>query len=209
VIKFDVKHKLSGEVLFTAEIDCKEEETTSVKLGLAVKWGVENSANLSSADLSFADLRSANLRSANLRSADLRFADLRSANLSSADLRSADLRSADLRSADLSSADLRSANLRSANLRSADLSSADLRSANLRFANLRSVNLLVLQTDVYMCYIQKGYIRIGCEHHTVKEWWGFKEDEIESMDGEALTWWKTWKPIIKKMHKNFNWKEDK
>jgi hypothetical protein len=124
---FPVHHRFSGEVLFTANIDCPPDAPPSLKLGLAVKWGVANKANLRWADLSWADLRSADLSSADLRWANLRWADLSWADLSSADLRSADLRSADLRWADLRWADLRWADLRSADLRSADLSSADLR----------------------------------------------------------------------------------
>ena len=104
-MKIEIKHKLSGVILFSAETD-------SVKMAvfLAIK---------TKADLSYADLSSANLSSA----------DLRYANLSYASLSSADLSSADLRYADLSSADLSYANLRSANL-----SSADLRYANLSYA---------------------------------------------------------------------------
>jgi uncharacterized protein YjbI with pentapeptide repeats len=91
-MKFEIKHKISGSVLFSLE-------TESMKLCI-------EAAIKSSTDLSFADLRSANLRSANLRSADLSSADLRSADLSYANLRYADLSSANLRYADLSSANL-------------------------------------------------------------------------------------------------------
>jgi uncharacterized protein YjbI with pentapeptide repeats len=140
-MKFNVLDRFTGEVKFTAEIECDDSATPSLKLGLAVKWAIKEKADLSSANLSSADLRSADLSSADLRSADLSSADLRYADLSSADLSSADLRSADLRSADLRSADLRSADLRSADLRSADLRSADLRSADLSSADLSSADL--------------------------------------------------------------------
>jgi len=89
MIKFDVLSRFTDKVKFTAEIECGEDTTRSVNLGLAVKWGVENNANL----------RSANLRNANLRNADLRNADLRNANLRNADMWNADLRNADLRNA--------------------------------------------------------------------------------------------------------------
>ncbi len=126
-MKFDILNRISGEVQFTAEIDCDDSALPSVKLGLAVRVAVKEKA----------DLRSANLRSADLRSADLRSADLRSANLYGANLYGADLRSANLYGADL-----RSANLRSADLRSADLRSADLRSANLYGADLYGADLI-------------------------------------------------------------------
>ncbi|MBB3521092.1 pentapeptide repeat-containing protein [Rhizobium sp. BK456] len=137
-MKFDVLDRYTGEVKFTADIECKEDALPSLKLGLAVKWAIKGKADLRSANLRSADLSSANLRSANLRSADLSSANLSSANLSYADLSSANLSYANLRSADLRSADLRSANLRSADLRSANLRSADLSYADLRSADLRS-----------------------------------------------------------------------
>ena len=101
-MKIEIKHRLTGSVLFEIEIG---------SLKLAVEAAVKSSADLRYADLRSADLRSANLYSANLRYANLRSADLRSANLYSADLRYANLRSADLRSADLRFANLRFANL--------------------------------------------------------------------------------------------------
>ncbi len=101
-MKFEIKHKLSGAMLFECDV---------ASWKLAIELAISKNADLSYADLSYADLSYANLSSANLRYADLS---------------SADLSSADLRSADLSSANFRYANLRYANLRYADLSSADL-----------------------------------------------------------------------------------
>ena len=105
-MKYKVKNRWTGEVQFNAEIECKKDELESVKLGLSIKWAIENRA-----DLRGADLRGANLSRANLRGADLRGADLRGANLSYADLSDANLRGADLRGANLSYADLSDANL--------------------------------------------------------------------------------------------------
>ena len=61
MIKFDVVDRWSGDVKFTAEIDCGEYVPRSVKLGLAVKWAVENYANLWNTDLRNANLSDANL----------------------------------------------------------------------------------------------------------------------------------------------------
>jgi hypothetical protein len=215
-MKFDIISRWTGEVRFTAEIDCADDAPRSIKTGLAVKWAIKNGANLSSANLRYANLRYANLRYANLRSADLRSADLssanlssanlssadlRSANLSSANLRSADLSSANLSSADLRSADLRYANLRSADLSSANLSSADLRSANLRYANLRSANLLCFGNMAEIRTMQIGRwrigytateLQIGCQRHAIEKWakWdtaaGCKW--VSSMDKAAPEW---------------------
>lgn len=71
MIKFDVLNRFTGSVQFTAEIDCDESESRSVKLGLAVKWAVKNRANLYGANLCEANLCEANLTGANLTGANL------------------------------------------------------------------------------------------------------------------------------------------
>jgi hypothetical protein len=90
-MKFEIKHRWTGTVIFTAEIEADGDTAISVKLGLAVRAALK-----AKADLRGADLRDANLRDADLRDADLRDADLRDANLSGADLRGADLSGANL-----------------------------------------------------------------------------------------------------------------
>jgi hypothetical protein len=76
MIKFEIKNRCSGAAQFTAEIDCAEDALRSVKIGLAVKWGVKSMADLSGANLRGADLSGADLRGADLSGADLRGADL-------------------------------------------------------------------------------------------------------------------------------------
>ena len=121
MINFDIKNRFSGDIQFTAEIDCEESEKLSVKLRLAVNWAIKNKCDLSRASLSRADLSGADLRWADLRWADLSWANLSWANLSGADLSGADLRWADLSWANLSGADLSGADLRWASLSRADL----------------------------------------------------------------------------------------
>jgi len=77
-MKFEIKSRWSGKVLFSAE-------TKSLKL--AVEMAVGKKANLWGADLREADLSGANLWGADLSGADLRGANLRGANLGGADLR--------------------------------------------------------------------------------------------------------------------------
>ena len=151
MIKFNVLNRWSGEVQFTAEIKCDYRVRRGIKLGLAVRWALSNSANLRGANLCGADLCGANLRGAdlcgadlcgaNLRGADLCGANLRGADLCGADLCDADLCDADLYNANLRGADLRGANLRGANLCGADLCYADLCYADLCDADLRGANL--------------------------------------------------------------------
>jgi hypothetical protein len=113
-MQFEIRNRWSGDVQFTAEIDCAADAPLPVKVGLAVRWAVTAKANLSEANLRGANLRGADLSEAELRGANLRGADLSGANLSEADLSGADLSEANLSEADLSGANLRGANLRGA-----------------------------------------------------------------------------------------------
>ena len=165
-MKFEIKHRYSGELLFSIETDTWR---------LAVEAAIKQKANLRYANLSYANLRCANLRyadlsSADLSSANLRYANLRYANLSSADLRCANLRYADLSSANLSSANLSWANLSWANLRCADLSSANLRSADLRCADLSSANLLIFQYQGHQAIYAGERLTIGFHDKPLAEW---------------------------------------
>jgi len=145
-MKFDIKSRFSGAVQFSADIECDESESYSVKLGLAVRWAFKTGANLRGANLRGANLEGANLRGAylegaNLRGANLEGANLRGANLEGANLEGANLEGANLRGAYLRGANLRGANLRGANLEGAYLEGAYLEGAYLEGANLRGANL--------------------------------------------------------------------
>lgn len=59
MIKFDVTNRFSGAVQFTAEIDCDEGASVSIKLGLAVQWAIKARANLAGAYLADAYLAGA------------------------------------------------------------------------------------------------------------------------------------------------------
>ena len=98
--KFEVKNRWTGDVQFVAEISVTPDMAPSIKLGLAVRWGKKNGADLRGADLSGADLSGAYLSGANLSYANLRGADLSGADLRGADLRGADLSYANLRGAE-------------------------------------------------------------------------------------------------------------
>ncbi len=115
-IKFDIKNRWTGAVVFTADIEASGHTGMSIKLGLAVRSAVRVKADLSGADLSGAYLSGADLRGADLSGADLSGADLRGADLSGAYLSGADLSGAYLRGAYLSGADLRGADLSGAYL---------------------------------------------------------------------------------------------
>lgn len=159
-------------------------------------------ADLSHMNLQGFDLHCANLFRANLRGADFRGADLRGADLPWADFREADLRGAYLHGAGFIMANLRGADFRGADFSGADLRGADLRGADLRGANLHKVDIVIIQTDSpWHVMIDRKYIRIGCQLYEAEQWLSFTDDEIASMDNDALRWWRNWKPLIMLTHK--------
>jgi len=150
----------------------------------------------------------ANLRSVDLRSVDLSGANLSDANLSSVDLRGANLSDANLSDANLSDANLSSVDLSGANLSYANLSGANLRGANLSYANLRGAasiwgaignmsEVKSIQCDYWPVTYTAERMQIGCQFHTIEDWWNFGDSEISRMDSNASSWWKIWKPILK------------
>ena len=55
-IKFDILNRFSGNVQFTAEIECAPDAPTSIKIGLSVRWAVKHGARLVGARLDGARL---------------------------------------------------------------------------------------------------------------------------------------------------------
>ena len=111
-----------------------------------------------------------------------------------ADLRSAYLRSANLRSADLSGAYLSGANLGNANLSGANLRSADLRDCAGNRSQIKSLFI----SDIYPITYTYEYLQIGCERHSISEWWDFGNEIIAGMGGKkALKFWGANKDFIK------------
>lgn len=90
-MKYDIHHRWTGNVIVTAEIDCDESASASVKLGLAVRWAVKVRANLWGAYLAGAYLADADLTDANLVDACLAGACLADACLAGACLADANL----------------------------------------------------------------------------------------------------------------------
>ena len=101
-MKIDIKHRFTGAVKFTTEIEAPEDAPASVKMRLAVLWAIENKV-----DLSNCDLRGSDLRDCDLRGSDLSGSDLSGSVLRGSDLRGSNLRDCDLSDCDLSGSDLR------------------------------------------------------------------------------------------------------
>jgi len=93
-MKIEIKNRHTGDVLYSAEIDCEPGAPLSLRRRLVTLQALKANANLQGANLLKADLRGADLSGAILRGADLQGADLRGADLGGADLRRAYVRGA-------------------------------------------------------------------------------------------------------------------
>ena len=130
--KFDVLNRYTGQVQFTAEIDCAADAPPIIKLGLAVKWALKAGANLARANLANVNLAEAYLANVNLAGAYLADVNLAHANLGRANLANVNLVGANLANANLAHANLAGANLARADLANANLAGADLVGAKIR-----------------------------------------------------------------------------
>ena len=98
-------------------------------------------------------------------------------------------------------ADLRDANLTGANLTGADLTSAYLTSADLWDANLMDAHgnmreIKSIQCDMWQVVYTAEVMQIGCQRHSITDWWAFDDARIERMHSAALEWWRRWKPLL-------------
>jgi hypothetical protein len=191
-MKFDIRNRFTGEVQFTAEIECDEAAPTSIKLGLAVKWAIGSGAYLGGASLGGADLSGASLGGADLSAADLSGADLSGADLGGADLGGAYLGGANLSGADLSGADL--GDLGGAYLGGAKIS--DL--ATLGFPNGWGAYTYVTEAG-------EQRVQVGCRNKTLAEgraYWADKaarREVLAALDyAEAIGRARRWGPAATK-----------
>jgi hypothetical protein len=146
-VKYEIKNRWTGNVIYECEIDCDESASESVQRGLAVRSAVEARVNLSEAYIIDADLTGANLLGANFSSADLAEANLAGANLESANLTDAYL----------ADADLTGANLIHANFAGAYLIHAKLTDANIACP----IKIENIHQRVYAAASQPGALDMG------------------------------------------------
>ena len=70
-MKYPIKNRYTGVVIFDAEINCSADADEGIKLGLAVRLAIKARAYLEGANLARANLARANLADANLADANL------------------------------------------------------------------------------------------------------------------------------------------
>ncbi|MCY1518521.1 hypothetical protein D9M68_532420 [compost metagenome] len=39
-------------------------------------------------------------------------------------------------------------------------------------------------------------MQIGCQLHSLADWWSFTDEQISEMSCDALAWWQKWKPVL-------------
>ena len=94
-----------------------------------------------------------------------------------------------------------------ANLSSANLRYASLSSANLRFISSADGSVLAcINTGKYQVVAASDRIAIGCQMHSVEDWFNFDDDKISRMDDGALEWWNQWKELVFAFHRTSPWK---
>ena len=92
------------------------------------------------------------------------------------------------------------ANLVRANLYGANLVRANLDGANLYGAAGNNRHVKTIQAGQYVVTYTDTIMQIGCQRHTIEEWFGFDNAKIAAMDGKAaLKFWNAWKPILQQI----------
>ena len=166
-MKYDIHNRWTGNVIVTAEIDCDESASASVKLGLAVRWAVKVRA------------------------------DLTDANLARAYLADAYLARADLTDANLARAYLADANLARANLAGACLADACLWGTSGNMVEVRSMQVDLWAVTWTTSFDGEVIVQIGCQRHPLRLWEKSDPRWIAAMDGRATEWWAKWRePLL-------------
>lgn len=82
----------------------------------------------------------------------------------------------------------------------ADLGGAYLRGGIVHRFGCEFSRLPIQIGDKYWIELWDGFLKIGCEEHTIEDWQEFSDKRIIQMDGKsALEWWRIWKPILMNM----------
>jgi hypothetical protein len=141
--------------------------------------------------MQYADMERANMRGANMVRANMERANMERANMVRANMERAYMRGANMERA----------NMRGANMRGANMERAYMRGANITNTKLwdtigNGKEIKTIQTEKYTINLTKDIIQIGCENHTIDEWFKFTDQEISAMDFGALEWWNKWKGVI-------------
>ena len=57
-----------------------------------------------------------------------------------------------------------------------------------------------MHADQYVVTYTDTVMQIGCQRHSISDWWSFDDRRIAEMDGKtALKFWSVWKPILQQI----------
>lgn len=103
---------------------------------------------------------------------------------------------ADLRGAILRECNLTGASFRGTVLAGCQLINSDLTGVELWGTVGNGLEVISLQTSRWNVAYTHDRMSIGCQSHSLAEWWGFDDLKIGTMANGAVEWWAVWKPII-------------
>jgi uncharacterized protein YjbI with pentapeptide repeats len=140
-MEIKIKHQITGDVIFAAEIEPEEDTSPNIMLGLAVKAAVKARTDLAEANLEGVNLEDVNLEGANLKGAYLAGANFEGAYLAGVKLAGSDLEGANFESAYLAYSSFEGANLARACFARAALKCSNFEGSNLAGANFKGADL--------------------------------------------------------------------
>jgi len=147
MIKFDVKNRYTGDVQFTAEIECDDNADMSIKLGLAIQWGYKNKKPLEGANMEGANMAGANMAGANMAGANMAGANMEGAYMAGANMEGANMAGANMAVANMAVANMAGANMARANMAGANMEHAYMAGANMEGANMARANMAVANME--------------------------------------------------------------
>lgn len=177
-------------------------DSTMSMLGLKMRGAVLDGAGLEGADMVACDLLGASLKNADLRLANMSHAVIEDASFFGALCYGANFAGtyafrANFHCANLGTASFVGATLRGARFTGANLGGVDFTKADIRGAIGNGKEMVSLQLERWPVVIVAGQMAIGCQQHSIAEWWGFSDRAINIMDEcHALDWWKKWRPVL-------------
>ena len=196
-MKFDIKSRWTGKVIFTAEITASEWDSYGVKLGLAVKVAVNAGANMAGADMAGVNMAGANMTGANMAGAYMTGANMAGAYMAGANMTGAYMAGVNMAVAYMAGANMTGANMTGANMAGAYMAGANMTGANLWGVSGLNRYIKCVQIEDWPITYTHDVMQIGCQRHAIDAWRGFSDAEIRAMDGlKALTFWRKWKSWI-------------
>ena len=137
------------------------------------------------------------LKNVDLSFRGLEFLNLHLASLCDVDFTNSILDGANFSDANLACSNFTNASLFGVNLSGANLSGAILDGVDIRYAIGNSREVKTFQLPKYNIIITKTDMAIGCKQFSIEEWFSFDDEEIELLSIDALSYWNTYKDLIK------------